>query len=142
MKWVGLWHILGRKSKRKAGQGGGSCCLRVWKVERRVFSRCRRHNWEWCARWGPGLAIWFCRIHQGSAMFLFTWLFFVCLQLHYFCKLEIFKGIKWMFLTGVMLWSILMFSSFIQKHKCVPLEDLAAEFKLRTQVTVIVVWLH
>lgn len=94
MKWVGLWHILGRKSKRKAGQGGGSCCLRVWKMERRVFSRCRRHNWEWCARWGPGLAIWFCRIHQGSAMLLFTWLFFVCLHLHYFLKFKLFKRDK------------------------------------------------
>lgn len=29
---------------------------------------------------------------------------------------------------------LLVISSDFQKHKCVPLEDIAAEFKLRTQV--------
>lgn len=30
------------------------------------------------------------------------------------------------------------FHSILQKHKCVPLEDIAAEFKLRTQVALVV----
>lgn len=32
---------------------------------------------------------------------------------------------------------VILLSSILQKHKCVPLEDIAAEFKLRTQVVLV-----
>lgn len=71
--WITGWRydycFIGGRSQGSEGEGGGSCCLRVWEVERRVFYRCWRYYRKWSAGWTSGFALWFCGIHKGSFQF-------------------------------------------------------------------------
>lgn len=42
--------FIGRRSPGPKGQGRGSCCIGVWKVERWIFCWCWRYHRKWSAR--------------------------------------------------------------------------------------------
>lgn len=167
----------GRRSQNSESEGGRSRCIRVWKVERRVFCWCWRNNRKWSARWKPGIALWFCWVHQGDVRSIPV-IFLNYLRINFLSSLICVHDIMNIWMSSfvirenkffVLIWCISIFNCYchclkmcfrwvkskldgkrswcgyfylfhfiLQKHKCVPLEEIAAEFKLRTQVALVV----